>query len=186
MLSRFWMRHSLFTPSSVPGLLEFFQRGFRMHRCAPSPHPRRCKSGADLKAFGGRYAQHSFCQVCFELVENRLAEPRCNAARNALNHTADRVAFIANSLDQRYHPFRCRSVRTADDILSQRLSPSQWNDQSLQRCPELASHRRQARNPDTTFDKIFLAISARGHAANRFARRRATAALPVSDSVLAS
>ena len=82
-----------------------------------APHPRRGETGTDLKTFGGWYAQHRFCQVCFQLVENRFAEARGNAARDALDHAPDRVAFGANFLYQRYHSFRCRGVWATDDIL---------------------------------------------------------------------
>ena len=79
-------------------------------------HPRRCEPGANLESFGGGYAQHRFRQVCFEFVENRLAQSRGDAARNALNHAADGVAFIANLFDQRDHFLRCRSIWAANDI----------------------------------------------------------------------
>src|SRR5438105_5019864 len=52
-------------------------------------HSRRCKSRADLEAFCGRYAQHRFREVCFELVKNRLAESGYNATRHAFNHASD-------------------------------------------------------------------------------------------------
>jgi hypothetical protein len=54
-----------------------------------APHPRRCKPAADLKALCSWYAQHRFCQICFELVKNRLAEAGCNATRYAFNHAPD-------------------------------------------------------------------------------------------------
>ena len=79
-------------------------------------HPRGRKSGADLEAFGSRYAQHCFRQVCFELVENRLAQSGRKATRNALDHASNRVAFIANLLYQRYHLFCGDRVRTANNV----------------------------------------------------------------------
>ena len=79
-------------------------------------HSRRRKPGTDLKTFGGRYAKHGFGEVGFELIKNRFTNPGRETARNALNHTADRVPFIANLLDERYHSFRARGVWTANDI----------------------------------------------------------------------
>src|SRR5262249_17261785 len=54
-----------------------------------SAHPCRCKTGADLKAFRCRYAEHRFGEVGFELIKNSFADSCCETARNALNHTAD-------------------------------------------------------------------------------------------------
>jgi len=54
--------------------------------------------------------------ISVELIKNRFTNPGRETARNALNHTADRVPFIANLLDERYHSFRARGVWTANDI----------------------------------------------------------------------
>src|ERR1051326_5748127 len=52
-------------------------------------HPCRRKPGADLESLTSRYAQHRFRQVCFKLVENRLAESRRNTTCHALDNASN-------------------------------------------------------------------------------------------------
>lgn len=82
-----------------------------------APHPGGRKTRTDFETFCCRYAQHRFSQICLELIENRLANSRRNAASDAFNDAANRVALAANVLDERDHLFRRRGIRAANNIL---------------------------------------------------------------------
>ena len=142
---------------------------------APNPEP-------ISKRFRGRNAQHRFRQVCFELVEHGLAKSGWDAARHALDHAADGVACIPNLLDQRDHLFRSGSIRAADDIF---LNVIHCHGGTV----NLRRHFMDLRHVSDEIEvrvqggQYFFCNRTRRDATNRFARRRATAALPVSDSV---
>src|SRR6266545_1933899 len=82
-----------------------------------APHPRRGRTRTDLESFGCRYAQHSFSQICIELVENRFTKSRRNAANDAFNNTSHRIALATNLLDERDHLLCRRSIGAANNIL---------------------------------------------------------------------
>ncbi len=66
-------------------------------------HPRRAKAGPDLKTFRGRQTEHRLGEIGFQFVEDRLPETGRDAANDALDHAANRIAFRADGLNQRRH-----------------------------------------------------------------------------------
>ena len=82
-----------------------------------APHPGRRKTRTDFESFCRRYAQHRFSQICLELVENRFTNSRRNATNDAFNDAANRIAFVANLLNERQHLFYRRGIRAANNIL---------------------------------------------------------------------
>src|SRR6266550_4003692 len=156
--------------------------GFECIVVLRTPHLRRRKSRADLKTFCRWYAQHRFRQVCFELVEHGLAKSGWDAPRHTLDYTADGIACVPNLLDQRYHLFRSGSIRAADNIFLNVVHRHSGTVNLRSHFVDLShvSHEFEVR---VQRGQCFLCNRARRDATDRFTRRRATAALPVSNSV---
>jgi len=86
-------------------------------------------------------------------------------------------------LDERHHPFAAAD-RAADDVFS---TSFHFHSRTIDIRGDIMNLRDVSDDleiQDTSFRKIFFA-TAPAATVNRFARRRATAALPVSDSVFA-
>ena len=77
---------------------------------------RRSEPNAVLHAQHRRQTEECLGQVSLELVEHRLAEPGRYPGRDNLGHPADRVALLADLLDQSHHLRRAVRVRATNDV----------------------------------------------------------------------
>src|SRR5438046_2829041 len=161
---------------------EFTSAHFKWVVVLGATHVRRRKSGTDLKSFGCRKTQHRFRQISLELIKHRLAKSGRNAPDDAFNHATHRITFIANLPDQRLHSLRRRNIRASDRIL---LCVLHLNARTIDLRDDVVNLR------DVTDDleirvqdcQYLFRDCAGGDAGNRLTRRRATAALPVTDSI---
>src|SRR6266480_2008681 len=145
-------------------------------------HVCRRKPGTDLKSFGCRKAQHRFRQIGLELIKHRLDKSGRNGPDDAFNHATHRITFIANLPNQRLHSLRRRNIRTSDRIL---LYVLHLNARTIDLRDDLVNLRDVSDDLEIRVqDRQYLFRDcAGGDAANRLTRRRATATLPVTDSV---
>ena len=74
------------------------------------------EAGTDLKSLGGRQRHHRLGQVCFQLVENRHAQPHCRLAHDALDNAAAGIALPANRFNALDHALGGCPIGTAHDV----------------------------------------------------------------------
>src|SRR5215475_4331875 len=148
-----------------------------------APHLRRGKAGADLESFCCRNTKHGFSQIRFELVENRLTKSGRNAAHDAFNNTANRIAFTANLLNEGNHLLCRRAIRATNDVffdvfrLHRRTIEFRDDFVNLRDVSDDLEFRVQQR-------QYFFCNGTSCYSANGLARRSAAAPLPVSNSIL--
>ena len=100
-------------------ILAFFERivVFR------TPHPRRGKSGADFESFGCWQAQHSFCEISFQFIENGRAQTDGNVSCHAFDRSAEGIALRPGFFDQLDDLGRRIFIRAPNDTLLDRVDP---------------------------------------------------------------
>src|SRR6266566_3683904 len=101
---------------------------------------------------------------------------------NAFNHATDRVAFAANLLDKRRHLLRCRGIGTANRIL---LHIPYFHSGTIDFRDDLMNLRDVSDDLELRVKgrQYLFRDCARCDPANGLARRRATATLPVPNSI---
>ena len=141
------------------------------------------EAAADLEALRRRQRQHRPGEVGLELVEDRLAEPGRHAARDALDDAAERVAVAARA--RRCAP-PCARPRPDRGSASASPRPSASVTVAgvdLRLDVVHLAHPREHLDAGDVGEQLARDRAGRD-AADRLARARAAAALPVADAVL--
>ena len=135
------------------------------------------------KPFDGGQRHQRARQVGLELVEHRLAEPGRHAARDALDHAAERVAARARGVDASPPSRRPRPRSGQRTAFASTARQRHAGRIDLRLDVVHALHPREHLDAGRRREQL-ARDRAGGDAPDRLARARAPAALPVADAVL--